>query len=480
MININKKSIYFDLGISIIFIIEVLFLVMQNPTLVYMGTFASWILILLYSINDKGKRAGLLCFEITYFVFLLGGTFFSYIIEKQPLFIFDNDILLHTYWLLYLSQFALYIGYRWSEMNYKESNQKIKEGETEKININIRYYSLAIMLIALVPALIVSINNIRYVSVTSYENLYLRGSNNLPFIINKLEQLFPISFFMFLATKPSKKGAIFPILLYLGVQSTTLATGRRTDFVLSLMVVFFYFLIRNYITPQEKWIGKKELIAIAIGLPILILGLVYISNVRDGNTTSISIGDGILKFFKDQGVSITVIEYGKSLINQIPKQWYAFGTIIDFLKYNELTQLFHDFQSYAPQSVEQALYGNSFGDTISYLVIPYNYSQGAGLGSCYMAEMFQNFGVPGVLIINIIYGWLLHFSNCRYGKSIIGSTFIIFILMRLFYAPRSTPLSFLSSTFTITNIIVIVGGVLIMKKFALNKVKIKIRKEKKL
>ena len=53
MININKKSIYFDLGISIIFIIEVLFLVMQNPTLVYMGTFASWILILLYSINDK-------------------------------------------------------------------------------------------------------------------------------------------------------------------------------------------------------------------------------------------------------------------------------------------------------------------------------------------------------------------------------------------------------------------------------------------
>lgn len=365
-------------------------------------------------------------------------------------------------------------------MNYKESNQKIKEGETEKININIRYYSLAIMLIALVPALIVSINNIRYVSVTSYENLYLRGSNNLPFIINKLEQLFPISFFMFLATKPSKKGAIFPILLYLGVQSTTLATGRRTDFVLSLMVVFFYFLIRNYITPQEKWIGKKELIAIAIGLPILILGLVYISNVRDGNTTSISIGDGILKFFKDQGVSITVIEYGKALINQIPKQWYAFGTIIDFLKYNELTQLFHDFQSYAPQSVEQALYGNSFGDTISYLVIPYNYSQGAGLGSCYMAEMFQNFGVPGVLIINIIYGWLLHFSNCRYGKSIIGSTFIIFILMRLFYAPRSTPLSFLSSTFTITNIIVIVGGVLIMKKFALNKVKIKIRKEKKL
>ncbi|WP_346663652.1 O-antigen polysaccharide polymerase Wzy family protein [uncultured Merdimonas sp.] len=477
MVNINKKTIYFDLGISIVFVLQGLFFLLQDSTLLYMGTFISWFLILLYSIDGQGKRASLLCFEITYFVFLLGGTFFSYLIESQPLFIFNNDTLLHTYCLLYLSQLILYIGYRWSEMKHKEPVMKFIEDSNDKTNINIRYYALIIMLISTIPALSVSINNIRYVSATSYENLYLRADNNLPFVINKLEQIFPIAFFLFLSTKPSKKSVIFPTLLYLGVQSTTLATGRRTDFVLSLMVVFFYFLIRNFITPKEKWIGKKELLAIAIGVPVLILLLVYVSNIRSGDSTGFSLGSGIIKFFRDQGVSITVIEYGKELMDQIPKQWYAFGTIIDFFKYNEITQLFCDFSSYAPQSVEQALYGNSYGDTISYLVIPYNYSQGFGLGSCYIAEMFQNFGILGVIIINFIYGWLLQFSNNRYGKSIIGSTFIIFILMRLFYAPRSTPFSFLSSTFTITNLIIIVGGVLIMKRFALNKIKFRIRKE---
>lgn len=210
-------------------------------------------------------------------------------------------------------------------------------------------------------------------------------------------------------------------------------------------------------------------------VPILILVLVNVSNMRYGNSESLQVGQGITNFFKDQGVSITVIEYGKELKSRIPQQWYLFGPIMDFLKYNEITQLFFNFASYGAQTIEQALHGASFADTISYLVIPYDYSQGAGLGSCYIAEAYQTLGLIGVILVNFIYGWVLNFINNRYGKTIAGSTFAMFALMRLFYAPRSSSLSFLSSTFTITNLLIIYGGIQIVKHIHLKKINLKLR-----
>ena len=145
-------------------------------------------------------------------------------------------------------------------------------------------------MISMIPSLLVAFDSINYVSATSYEDLYLRGSNNLPFFVNKLEQLFSISFFMYLATKPKKKQAMIPTIIFLSVRCITLATGRRTDFVLALMIVFFYFFIRNYQSPEEKWIGKREIILICIMVPILILVLVNVSNMRYGNSESLQVG----------------------------------------------------------------------------------------------------------------------------------------------------------------------------------------------
>lgn len=79
-----------------------------------------------------------------------------------------------------------------------------KREEEKTLIVKIRYYSLTIMMISMIPSLLVAFDSINYVSATSYEDLYLRGSNNLPFFVNKLEQLFSISFFMYLATKPKK------------------------------------------------------------------------------------------------------------------------------------------------------------------------------------------------------------------------------------------------------------------------------------
>lgn len=480
--NKKKSELSFDILIVITLLFELLFGMFQNPLGMYMATFAIWVLIVCFALNGKGKRASLICFEITFFVFLLGGSFFSYLIDGAPLFEFEDSILIHTYLVMYVSQFVLYFSYRISETRTKGSPEIHTEpGDTEESLLKIRYYALGIMILAVIPTIVVALDNIGYVTDNSYEDLYLRTSNNLPFIVNKLSQLFSVSFFLYLSTKPKKKQAIWPIALYLGVRGITLATGRRTDFMLAVMVVFFYFIIRSYQVrsggeEDEVWFGKKEKVLMLILLPILILVLVNVNNMRSGEGGTLEIGKSLLSFFQDQGVSITVIERGKKYQNVIPKQWYLFGPIIDFFKYNEVTQLFFKFKSYGAQTVEQALYGASFADTLSYLVIPYDYSRGHGLGSCYIAEAYQTLGMFGVVIVNMIYGWVLNFVNSRYGRTIAGSTFAMFALMRLFYAPRSTALSFLSSTFTITNLIIIYGGILVMKRIHVKKISISWKK----
>lgn len=464
----NENIIDFLFCCSIIY--ELISIMTSLPVMMFFGTFGIWILIFAYAGLDRVSRPALFCFEITNFVFLLGGTFFSYILAEEPLFAFDNNILIYTYLIIFLSQAIVFVVYRILDIKrfqrYKPySSQELSDTVLERI----RKFSLVIILISTVPSLIVTIGSVVYAAENSYNGLYLRSDNGFSFLVNKLSQLFIISVFIYLSTKPTKKQSIFPIAIFLGIRAVSLFSGRRTDFVLSLITIFFYVLVRNKLDPNEKWFTIKETIVVLILLPIFILILVNVNNIRYGQESTFSISQGILTFFKDQGVSITVIEYGKQLQKSIPKQPYFFGPIIDFMKYNEVTSLFHEFEEYAVQSKQQAMLGASFADTISYLVIPYGYSVGRGLGSCYIAEAYQTLGIFGVVLINVIFGLVLNVIDSRFGLSVIGSSFYLFMLMRILYAPRSTSLSFISSTFTVTNILMIVGVYLITKHFSFSR-----------
>ncbi|MGF3066279.1 O-antigen polysaccharide polymerase Wzy family protein [Facklamia sp. P12950] len=457
--NFDRKNLYFNILCTSVFLAGISSYLLRNSLYVFLFSFVMWLMVSYYSIFIKNIKPSLLCYQITSFVFLYGGSILSYIIKKEPLYNFNEDILLHTYILLLISQFTVYLSY--AIFNFQRKNNAPNKN-INSLNL-IRLISIIFFTIGLIPMILLIRENVEFVSQNSYESLYLRGGSSFNSILVRLSQFFIMSFYLYLSTFPKKKNVLIISTVFLLVRSVSLLSGRRTDFMLSVMIVFFYILIRNIIDDNQKWITKKFVITAVLSFPLLILLLYNISNFRNGEPLSFDLSESFLSFFKDQGVSITVIQYGKYFQDVLPDQPYLFGPIIDFLKYNEITKMFFDFTYYKPQTIESAFWGNSFGDSISYLVLPYTYKLGRGLGSNYIAEAYHTLGLFGVYFINIIYGLVLRYNDMNFGRNIVLSYFSFFMLSRIFYAPRSTALSFISSTFSFTNVIYILFIYLFVK-----------------
>lgn len=85
-----------------------------------------------------------------------------------------------------------------------------------------------------------------------------------------------------------------------------------------------------------------------------------------------------------------------------------------------------------------AQYGHSFGQTISYIALKSEYLAGRGYGSSYIAEVMQDYGWFGIIMINIVYGILM--KNAKFVKKneYLVNMFICYMIVGLIYAPRST------------------------------------------
>lgn len=59
------------------------------------------------------------------------------------------------------------------------------------------------------------------------------------------------------------------------------------------------------------------------------------------------------------------------------------------------------------QSLETAISGTYLADFVSYNANPTTYLTGMGYGSCYLEELYVDFGYIGVFLGNVIYGILL-------------------------------------------------------------------------
>ncbi len=74
---------------------------------------------------------------------------------------------------------------------------------------------------------------------------------------------------------------------------------------------------------------------------------------------------------------------------------------------NAILRKMLDIRVYNGNSIENALYGHSLAHRLSYLEYGDYYLQGHGVGSCYIAELYHDFGVIGVMAGNYIYGYIL-------------------------------------------------------------------------
>lgn len=450
VIEILKYVCYF-----VSFFMFIVGLLNSNTLTLDISVLLLWIGNVLFCIRKLKKRVFFFAFHVTFFTFLLGRTVANIINGKEDYFTFSNAILVHTKVCLFIALISLKVSYCFFE-NYKitfrektvhSSRKMIYSGS--KYN-SIRMVSKYLLFFTFIFDVMVIVEKSIFVISNGYAEYYVSYASHLPYVVVKLGDAFHVALFVFLATMPSKKEAKLPLILYFIESVLSLGTGKRTNFVVPLIILILYFIIRNDINPGQKpWLTKKHVYLIAATIPFLLIFLLSVNTIRfTGSSSNGETGESLHKqivgFFESTGFSVNVISYEKLYEKRIPDVIYSIGNTVEYLKENILTQLFFDFPVYKNQTIEKALYGTDFTQIITYLYSPTYYLLGRGFGSCYIAEAYHDFGYIGIVLWSSIYSALLYYVYNYKNKGILYIAMSLCMFKYVLIAPRNVASGFLT------------------------------------
>ena len=396
---------------------------------------------LLVALSNFKKNITLIMFLVCYFIFLLGSYFvYEYFNYSNGVVLFDKYTQKHIYISLLVSLIGIVFGYYLLASN---KSNKVIESENNSLY---EKSSLLLFYLSYVPNIIIEILRVIKTNEVGYADLYLNDIVKVPYIIGLFAFGCRFYFFCYLSSLPEKKSSRKPIILFIIYSTLTLFTGNRSIFVVNLTLIFIYYVFRSSDFSEEKfWINKKKLLIIIFLAPILLILLDIIGDIRFNNSifeqkTSSSFYD----IFVKQGVSSSVIGFGKVYENILPNRIYSFGSVIEKLKYNPISKILFGYTKYSGNSVERALNGNSFSHIISYLVLPYGYVRGRGLGTSYIAEAYYDYGYIGIFLYSLLYGFILKQCSKYINKSYKKRVAMLLLISSLLMIPRSSADSFLT------------------------------------
>ena len=417
---------------------------------------------ILYATKDYKKNICFLLFQITFFTLLLSSIFFNFFSGGGYGVVFQNEkTIIFILSILFISLFFIFLGYLLGKKKlFLSKNKRMllsREQYYEKYR-SMRKISRVLTYIFYGPALIILLERVLFIQNNDYLEYYLEYSSKLPYIIIKLGGFYTAAFFIFLATYPRKKEARLPMVLYIVYSIVSLFFGQRNIFVLNVCLIIIYIIMRELDEGKGKWFGKKEKIVLLSSVPFILIVMIMIVYMRTKQSVDINIFnlfELIQEFFTQQGGSVNIIGYTKIYENSFPQhKFYLFGPIYDLLSHTSFIQAIFNLPVYTQQTIETAVHGYSFGQTLTYLVNSQIYFNGGGLGSSYVAEAWKDFGVLGVIVINFIYGLILSKISSLFGKNILPTTIGLFFLRGILYAPRDAALNFIASTFRLDNVFI--------------------------
>ncbi|ALS01634.1 hypothetical protein ATZ33_09705 [Enterococcus silesiacus] len=409
-------------------------------------------------------------FLITFFTFLLGRIVVTGILgyKKDMVGLFgtafyDTQIIIEVLLLLFISLLFLFLG----SFIKIQLNHNLIQSNYEEIKLVSKY----IFLLSFVLRVFVLIEMIQGTNSQGYYEAFSSFRSSLPGGIVFLSEMYDISFFIFLGCMPYKKEALPFIYLYLVEGVLCLWSGRRSDFLLNVIILVLYVFYREYFSnKREKWISKKQILLGICILPIFFIILNIVGNLRRGDSLATNrVSESVLDFFFSQGISVNVLGYTINFRDSLPNKNYSFGPIIEFFKTRIFMSLTKTENFYVGQNVSRALEGNLFSHTISYYIMPDLYLRGIGYGSSYIAELFKDFSYIGLILGNLFYGFFLR-NFYRFITRLNPYFKGIFFLMarQLMFAPRSSFTNFLVASLSLPKIFSVI--VIFLMAYTLKKI----------
>ncbi len=424
-----------------------------------------WCDFMLFSLLSLKKRTLLAFFGITFFVFLLGREFlqefFSYKVED-----YSSSITFHAELMLFISLAVVFLTYAVLEHKCKVF-PKTEFKETFRIK-RIRFISKYLFYIFAVFAIVYAFVTLSFIIKHTYyytytDEYYTVIRNNLIlYALSKTELFMPIALYAYFATMPPKKECLLSAGLYCVYLVVSLCSGQRATIVLGVMLLLIYFIYRSNNDPNGPWIGKKLIITGVVLLPFALVFFALFTHWRAGYSAKSGLFDGIIDFFYQQGYSINVLKLSYIFKDKLPEgKLYS----LEFLHTGIIARIF-GLPVYEGNTVAHALEGNNLSHALSYLTMGERYLNGHGTGTAYIAELFHDFGVIGVIIGNILLATVLFYCGKLKNNSPFVSTLKLIIIPQLLWVPRGGYTDFISVLLrpsTCVMLLVIFGGEQLLK-----------------
>lgn len=442
----TKIKLEFKFIISALNIFLILLFLLLESNFVISALFLLWMNMTIYAGCEMKTRGMLFAFCIAFFSFLMGRHLLSYYFNYEVEY-FSDTVNSHAELCLLLSLVSICLSY----VFFYQKNKKYNKQENQDVMLSNRYieliqrYSLRLFWISLLFSIIyavftaVLVAKMGYLASYTVEGMALMRGNVVLVMLNRIEQALPVALCCYLATFPNKKSCNKICGFYFLYLILTLLGGQRGPFILGCLFLMIYYFYRNKMTG-EVWIKKRWIKWGVVLFPFILVGLGLFSQIRVGDKVEFkNIGDSVVKFVYNNGVSINVIKRAYELDDRLrADRYYSMHFLHDgifgFVFGSEGTG----------NNADRAIEGYRLAHALPYLMFREQYLEGKGTGTTYIAELWHDFGYLGVILGNLFYGFLLA-SLANYDKNKPFLTSIkLLIIIKLLWAPRGGFTEFIS------------------------------------
>ena len=388
------------------------------------------------SVANYKKYLPFILFLISFFTFTMGQYFTGNV--NADLLFYSAFNIKYIFTTMLIQFIALFFSF--------ESYKLLIENKAKKIDRTINYNEKAlnllkkVLFVALIISSLCAIAINVEMAVSTYKYGYLSLYNGtyqsvFPNIIHKLANYYLIFIMFVLAMYKNKKVIAGAFILFFLISVCNLLAGMRYDFMYFAIFTIFYIL--KYYIDNKKRINQKikmAFIILILLLPFLVIFLNIYSNIRnDIKINKIQFVHEIESFTAAQGRSVNIINYACQYKNYFDSSetQYVFGIFNNSLirKYNSI---------FKANVQEKDFNKVNLSTEISEIVLGKDVvSQGNGLGSQYLAELFIEGGYFGIIAYSMLLGILLAYFYKYSTNSFINKYFCYSLVYPSLHISRS-------------------------------------------
>ena len=376
---------------------------------------------------------------------------------------YRNELAALTF--IFLSLWCVAISYQLGSKSSKATTfaNIAKENEENSRLCRIRSYCKIAMYGGAIAAFIKLFAKIVFVAQNGYLGTYL--TTGAAFyenpIIDLFDKFYLLGFLGFLATFPEKKKIKFPCTLYLLYSVLSLFTGIRGEVVISILFLLWYFMKRDEKRIDQKVnISSSKIFILALLALFAFEFLLDFGSIRLGGAASQdSFVNKLRDFLDSQGGSGRLVALGleneEKILEYISPFLIVFAPVKNFLINNSLVRLITG--GVLGQTMNTLLKAPSFGLVITYVTNKSSYLNGAGLGTCYIAELAISSGAIGIILGNVVLGQLLNKIDNITASKWSGTVLLFNSFYYLVYIPRHDTLQIIPESIALVLFIFLIN-----------------------